>query len=253
MALYSICFSPTGGTQKVLQILQNAWDTPAQEIDLTVPGADYASYHFAHTDVCLIAVPSFGGRVPSVALERLRFMHADRTPTVFIAVYGNRAIDDTLLELQRELRPNGFEACAAISAVAEHSIMHQFGTGRPDSADAIQLHQFAVKIQQVLSHPDHSVATLPGHFPYLPHHAASMHPAANEHCVQCGLCARRCPVGAIPTDAPNQTDPARCIGCMRCTVICPMSARAVDSAALSALIQRLEPACSGRKENCLYL
>ena len=134
MALYSICFSPTGGTQKVLQILQNAWDTPAQEIDLTVPGADYASYHFAHTDVCLIAVPSFGGRVPSVALERLRFMHADRTPTVLIAVYGNRAIDDTLLELQRELRPNGFEACAAISAVAEHSIMHQFGTGRPDSA-----------------------------------------------------------------------------------------------------------------------
>ena len=36
MKCYQILFSPTGGTQKVLQILQNAWDTPAQEIDFVL-------------------------------------------------------------------------------------------------------------------------------------------------------------------------------------------------------------------------
>jgi hypothetical protein len=52
-----------------------------------------------------------------------------------VAVFGNRAIDDTLLELQDVLVASGFVCIAGMETVAEHSLMHQFGTGRPDQQD----------------------------------------------------------------------------------------------------------------------
>lgn len=82
------------------------------------------------SDLCLIAVPSFGGRVPEIALSRLREIKGNGASAVLIAVYGNRAIDDTLLELKDTLVPLGFCCIAAVSAVAEHSIMRCYGTGR---------------------------------------------------------------------------------------------------------------------------
>lgn len=37
----------------------------------------------------------------------------------------------------------GFQTVAAISAVAEYSIIHQYAAGRPDEKDAEELHGFA--------------------------------------------------------------------------------------------------------------
>ena len=45
---------------------------------------------------------------------------------ILITVYGNRAYDDTFAELQDILQNAGFSCIAAIAAIAEHSIMHQF-------------------------------------------------------------------------------------------------------------------------------
>ena len=63
-------------------------------------------------------------------------------------MFGNRAIDDTLLELQDVLEASGFVCIAGMEAVAEHSLMHQFGTGRPDRQDEKELLEFAAKIMQ---------------------------------------------------------------------------------------------------------
>ena len=57
-------------------------------------------------------------------------------------------IDDTLLELQDVLEASGFVCIAGMEAVAEHSLMHQFGTGRPDQQDEKELLEFAAKIMQ---------------------------------------------------------------------------------------------------------
>ena len=56
-----------------------------------------------------------------------------------MAVYGNRHIDDTLIELYDSLNNRGFFCLAAIEAVAEHSLMHQFAAGRPDTKDKNEL------------------------------------------------------------------------------------------------------------------
>ena len=67
-------------------------------------------------------------------LERLKEMEGGHAKTILAAVYGNRAFEDTL-ELEDTLVLAGFDCKAAVAAVAEHSIMHQFGQGRPDAED----------------------------------------------------------------------------------------------------------------------
>ena len=94
----------------------------------------------------MVAVPSYGGRIPSVVTDMFRKVKADGTKAILVAVFGNRMIDDTLLELQDVLEASGFVCIAGMEAVAEHSLMHQFGTGRPDQQDEKELLEFAAKI-----------------------------------------------------------------------------------------------------------
>ena len=96
-------------------------------IDLCDRQGDFGAFSFTEKDVCLVAVPSYGGRVPDAAAQRLGRMNGGGARAVLVAVYGNRAIDDTLLELKDILTAQGFRPVAAVAAVAEHSTMHQFG------------------------------------------------------------------------------------------------------------------------------
>ena len=86
--------------------------------------------NFEKEDLCLVAVPSYGGRIPSTVTDMFCNVKADGTKAILVAVFGNRAIDDTLLELQDVLEASGFVCIAGMEAVAEHSLMNQFGTGR---------------------------------------------------------------------------------------------------------------------------
>ena len=138
MSVYSIYFSPTGGTEKVMDILADVWKVDAQ-IDLSVLEDDYENYQFNQEDICLFGVPSYGGRVPDAALARIRKMKAGNASAVMVVAYGNRAYDDTLLELKNELCECGYRVKAAIAAVTEHSIMRQFASGRPDQQDVKEL------------------------------------------------------------------------------------------------------------------
>lgn len=40
-----------------------------------------------------------------------------------------------------------------------------------------------------------------------------------------GLCAQKCPAGAIYADQPKLSDKSKCISCMRCVSICPVHAK----------------------------
>lgn len=250
MWLYELVFSPTGGTQKVVDLLKEGIPGQWERVDLLK--ADVA-LNCEPEDVCLVAVPSYGGRVPAVAAERLATLRGNGARAVLVCVYGNRAWEDTLLELKDVLSLAGFGAVAAVAAVAEHSIMRQFGTGRPDAADAEELRRFGGEIRQHLESGDLPLVAVPGNRPYRKYDGLPMHPVSGKNCVACNLCVRECPVGAIPEGHPEAVDGKRCITCMRCVAVCPNQNRRINPVLLAAASAKMKKVLSGRKENQLFL
>lgn len=246
MANYKINFSPTGGTKKCADLLASNLGANWQEVDISLP---FPEVQLQAEDLCIVAVPSFGGRVPPLAAERLNSITGWGAKAILLCVYGNRAFEDTLVELQDILENNGFACVAAAALLAEHSIMHAFAAGRPDREDESVIAEFAASIADKLASGKTGL-TLPGNRPYKEYKVAPMIPVTEDTCTDCGLCAKLCPAGAITR---REIDPVKCICCMRCTAICPVGAKHTDSEKVAGLVERLKGALSGRKENQLFL
>ncbi|MDC7289337.1 EFR1 family ferrodoxin [Blautia schinkii] len=266
MKVNCLYFSPTGGTKRVMDFM--AEELPVDcWVDLSVRDFDYSQFSFDEKDVCLIAVPSYGGRVPGIVLERLRSMQVRGARAVLVAVYGNRHYDDTLLELRNEAVSSGFVVRAAVAALAEHSIVRQYAAGRPDEEDRKQLHELARKIKSSLEaegecaqvsgadseEEDEREPLIPGNMPYREYHGVPVKPKAGKACNKCGKCAQLCPVGAIPKDEPGSVEEEKCISCMRCVSVCPQHARKVNPIIIMATAKKLKNVCSERKENELFI
>lgn len=248
MNTVEITFSPTGGTEKVAHILGKQLGDNTVKIDLSDARTDFSQCVISEEDQVLVAMPSFGGRAPAVAIQRLKQIAGNGAKCTLVCVYGNRAYEDTLVEMEDAAKECGFRVVAAVAAVAEHSILPQYATGRPDETDKAQLADFAAKI----AGKDSEIASLPGNRPYKKSGGAGLVPKPTKDCVKCGLCAEKCPVQAIDP-ASFAADPKLCIGCMRCVKQCPSSARKVNSAMVSIAGMAIKKACSVKKENELYL
>ena len=215
MTIHQITFSPTGGTRRVSELLCAGIGTTDTATELCSREDDIAYPDIAADDLAVISMPVFAGRVPMLAVERLKRVSAHGARCVIVAVYGNRAYDDALVEMQDIATAAGFRVMAAVTAIAEHSVCRQFAAGRPEYSPC------AV-------------------------------PEADDRCQGCGACAAQCPTRAIAPDHPQTTDPALCISCMRCVQVCPVHARGIGQR-LSMLAAHLEPLCRERQENRLYL
>ena len=252
MNVFEMVFSPTGGTERVSGLVTGALDGNAVTVDLTDSGQDFRAVSLTKDDVAVISVPSYAGRVPAVVVDRLGMVRGNGARAVLVCVYGNRAFEDTLVELEDVAKRAGFKVVAVVSAIAEHSVARQFATGRPDAQDAAQLAEFARRIRQKLRDGDTSEPSIPGNRPYKQAGDHSMVPQVTEGCVSCGACAAACPVCAIDKVDPRQVDGEACISCMRCVTVCPRGARKPDPAALAAVTQMLSKACVERRECELF-
>ena len=253
MQIFSIYFSPTGGTKKVMEALEKGFAGEVQEIDICVAGKG-ESREFSEKDLCLVGVPSYGGRVPAAALNKMAEWKGNGAKAVPVIVYGNRAYEDTMKELEDFLEERGFICAAGIAAVAEHSIVRRCASGRPDAEDRKELAEYAEKIwKKVTEDSLCGKPELPGKRPYKDFKGVALKPESGKECNSCGLCAELCPVGAIPVDNPGETDKERCISCMRCVAVCPSHARTLDREMTAATEQKLEKVCAQRKENELFL
>lgn len=255
MKFVQIVFSPTGGTKKVADIITEEWKEPIIYADLSDAEMDPSKIVINEEDIALVAVPSYGGRIPELAAKRLMKIHGNRARCIIVCVYGNRAYEDTLVELQDVVKKCGFRMIAGIAALAEHSIVHQYAAGRPDKEDREELHRFAQKIHDRLSDENtpQTVPEIPGNRPYKKAGGVGMVPKATKDCINCGLCAKNCPAQAISVEDLKTADSGKCISCMRCVVLCPKSARKVNGAMISTVALAIKKACSERKRNELFI
>lgn len=249
--LLTAYFSPTGTTGTVARAVAEGCGYPHEEIDLCVPqeGAEVGP-----DTVLLAAVPVYGGRAPAVALERLACLRGRGQYAVAVAVYGNREFEDALLELKDALERGGFQVIAAAAFIAEHSIVRSIAAGRPDEEDLKAARQFGAQVAEKLAGGGNLPAVqVPGNVPYREFGGMPAHPKAGKNCIKCGVCAEQCPVGAIAPEHPEQTDPEKCITCMRCVAVCPEKARALPAPMLLASKTMLSVKAAGYKKPQTFL
>ena len=248
MNTVEIIFSPTGGTEKVAHIISRQWSESIVKIDLIDSKTDFSGCAIGKEDQVLVAMPSFGGRAPAVAIERLKEIAGNGAKCTLVCVYGNRAYEDTLAEMEDAAKECGFKVVAAVAAVAQHSIIPQYAANRPDSSDEKQLEQFAQRIADKTE----SVASIPGNRPYRKAGGAGLVSKPSKDCLKCGVCAKNCPVQAIDP-VTLLADTKKCISCMRCVKQCHHNVRKVNGTMVSVAAMAIKKVCSVRKENELFL
>lgn len=248
-----ITFSPTGGTKKVADAICKGISADVECIELCVPESKIVATTIANDDIAVIAAPVYGGRIPALAIERISQIKGDATKCVIVAVYGNRAYDDALLELHDVAEAAGYKVVAAIGAVAEHSIVREYGAGRPDATDVAELESFGRKIAESIAQNNFKLElAIPGNRPYKKAMNGPV-PSADKSCEECGACAKNCPVDAISMDSLRKSDKDKCISCMKCISGCPKGARKIGSVMHFAIKTMLKNPCKERKVNELYM
>lgn len=246
-------FSPTGGTKKVAEHLAQALSAGTADITVSVPEQ---ARRFDADELVVLCVPVYGGRVPLPFCDRVRDLTGTQTMVVPVAVYGNRAVDDALLETQHLANKQGFVTVAAAAFIAPHSIDVRYGAGRPNADDLAILHHFVQDLTAKLSAAESARAaeiTAPGNPTYREYKGLPLKPVVSASCTGCGLCARSCPAGAIDRANPKKLDKNKCISCMRCIMLCPNTARKIPAPLMLAARSSLKKMCSGVCTPAVYL
>ncbi len=228
-----VYFSATDGTKKVVRGIADGISDSYKEYDITMPSNRQESLIFDDNEIVIIGVPVYAGRVPLFLMDYLSKLKGNNTPTIFITVYGNRNYDDALLELKEMLEKNGFVGVAAGAFIGEHSNSSKVGTSRPDEKDLEVARKFGYeiknKLDNLLDTSQLSKLTVKGNYPYkdiTP--APPMAPDTNDQCINCGICAKNCPVSAINFDNYSDVTSTKCIRCSSCIKRCPVNAKAIN-------------------------
>lgn len=241
-------FSPTGGTKKVADAIASAFPMPIAEVDLT---KENTAVILGESDILMAVVPVYAGRIPQIALERLSALKGKGQKAVAVVVYGNREFDDGLLETKNTLEANGFHVMAAAAFIAEHSIVRSIAAGRPDAEDEKIAHEFGKGVLAKLNGT--ASVQVPGNEPYVEPKPTPFHPSADETCVNCGMCAENCPVGAIPAEDCSSCNSELCINCLRCVQLCPLQCRSMPASFMAFITQMLNEKAAGYKKPSIFL
>ena len=246
MSLYTVYFSPTGNTQKSVKAMAEAITMDYQVYDCTCP-ENGQEVVFNEEDFVIFGGPVYAGRIPEVAMERLRKFKGNQTPCVVVATYGNRHYDDALLELKDMAESNGFIVKGGAALIGRHTF-GQIEVDRPNEDDLAQMKEFAIKAYENTN----CEVNIPGNPSYREGgKGGKFRPQTTDACVKCGLCKRNCPVGAI--DDNFQVIDEACISCFRCIRNCPLKAKVMNTESYLQFAEDFTKKLSARRENEFYL
>lgn len=115
-------FSATFSTKRIVREIASQFQKPVIEYDITSDVLKDDVSLGSDGDLLIVGVPSYAGRVPEMAVRSLRRFLGNNTPAIIVSVYGNRAYDDTLIELKDLMESHGFKLLSAAAVIAQHSI-----------------------------------------------------------------------------------------------------------------------------------
>ena len=257
--VHFIYFSPTRISKQVGEaIVRGTGLTNVVTTNLTLHTAEV---DIPENTLTVIAVPVYGGKVAPLAMERLQGIRASGSPVVLVVVYGNRAYEKALIELDAFASAQGFKVIAGATFVGEHSYsteQNPIAPGRPDANDLQYAEEFGAKIRTKINaaidmehlYPVDVNRIQRPRQPFLPlfkflRRVIKLRksgvplprvPEVNaELCTHCGVCAVHCPSGAILKGDECNTIAEKCIKCCACVKGCSFKARTYDTPFASLL------------------
>lgn len=254
-----VYYSPTGTSKRTVTAIMKGTGLDYDYIDLTPPNAGMKSYEVAADELAIIAAPVYSGRIPPVAVERIKKVKGNGTPAVLVAVYGNRAFEDALLELKDIISELGFKAIAGAAFIGQHSFDTKdtpIATGRPDAEDIKKAKNLGVKVMEKLAGVEEiTELAVPGAHPYRKGGGGEPRsPETNaETCILCGMCARVCPTGCVEVTETVSTEKEKCTACSACVQNCPTGARHWDHEGIRKAAKWLATEYGERREPEFFL
>ena len=255
-----IYFSPTGNTAKVVNTIgRKIAGDYYKEIDMTVPANRGNKRNFTPSELVIIGVPVYRGRVPEVMAQEIRNLKGNKTPAVILVTYGNRVVEDALLELKDLMTAQGFVPFGGALFSGQHSFNKQIGYNRPDKKDLSVAEDFADDIIEKLKTLDVNRVGLvvAGNRPYKkvgPMSQMPFLPVTDMRCIYCMICANYCPMEAISSSNPKAIDPEKCVRCTKCIKVCPVQAKRMTPDTFEDFVKKIStPNVMGRKEPWFFV
>lgn len=270
--VHFIYFSPTRTSKQVGEaIVRGTGLTNVVTTNLTLHTAEV---DIPENTLTVIAVPVYGGKVAPLAMERLQGIRASGSPVVLVVVYGNRAYEKALIELDAFASAQGFKVIAGATFVGEHSYsteQNPIAPGRPDANDLQYAEEFGAKIRTKINaaidmehlYPVDVNRIQRPRQPFLPlfkflRRVIKLRksgvplprvPEVNaELCTHCGVCAVHCPSGAILKGDECNTIAEKCIKCCACV----KDVRSRRGRMILRLLHCFQTALCGRKRTGLF-
>lgn len=228
-----IHFSPTGNTAKVVNVIgRKIAGDYYKEIDMAVPGNRGSVRNFSSNELVIVGVPVYRGRVPEVMAEEIMNWKGNKTPAIILVTYGNRVVEDALLELKDLMIKQGFVPFGAGIFSGQHSYNKEIAYNRPDKKDLTVAENFAQEILETLKELDVDKVSIvvTGEHPYKqvpPMSKMPFLPETDMRCIYCMICANYCPMEAISFSNPKAIDTNKCVRCTKCIKVCPVQAKSM--------------------------
>lgn len=253
MPVFHLYFSPCSSTYDTTYVFCRAISENAP-IEVNLTDRDTEVPLMPEGSIAVVAAPVYAGRIPTPMAEKLARSVMTGVKVITFAVYGGRAYEDALLELNDLCEKAGATVLASAATIAAHVFVPDLERGRPNEDDFDEIRDFGRRACEKYASGSFSPVTVPGNRPYRDAYKAVCVPETDTAlCRKCGVCAVVCPTGAIDPAEPSKTDIALCINCMRCASSCVSGAKALPAPVKAAITARLSPLLGAHKANEFYL